>query len=140
MATHKTGKCPVGKHRVSIFSPWRSAATACLRLSPCPSEQFFPLLSSTGEVCRGGSPPAGAFAFLHSNNKVPRLLALACRVLPCSRAYFRSNWIVSLSVSMGVGDGAAQQRIKESSAAAVALFWSVPLEPRNSPRQFNDYE
>jgi hypothetical protein len=84
---------------------------------------------STREVCRGGLvhcrkafPACGCICFLHSNNNVPQSLALACRVLPCSRAYFRSNWIVSLSVSMGVGDGAAQQRIKESSATAVALF------------------
>jgi hypothetical protein len=32
MATHKTGKCPVGKHGVPIFSQWRSAATLAVVL------------------------------------------------------------------------------------------------------------
>jgi hypothetical protein len=114
-----------------IFSQWRSAATLAVVLPLVYQSNPFHYCHSTGEVCRGRlvrrgklSPPVGAFAFLHSNNNVPQLLALACRVLPCLRAYFHFNWIVSSSVSMDVGDvvGAHHQRIRESSAAAVVLL------------------
>jgi hypothetical protein len=101
MATHKTGKCPVGKHGVPIFSQWRSAATAYRRPSPCLSEKFFPLLSKR----RGGMPgrhrhprkafPAcGCICFSPLKQQCPSGWRMACRVLPCLGAYFRSNWIV----------------------------------------------
>jgi hypothetical protein len=76
-----------------------------------PSNSFHYCLS-TREVCRGGLvhcrkafPACECICFLHSNNNVPQSLALAYRILPRSGTYFRSNWIVLSSVSMGVGEG-----------------------------------
>jgi len=136
MATHKTGKCPVGKHRVFIFSPWRSAATAYRRPSPVYQSNSFHYCHSTREVCRGGLvhcrkafPACGCICFLHSNNNVPQSLALACRILPCSGTYFRSNWIVLSFVSMGVGRGPSTANKRKLCDGSCALLASTARAP-----------